>query len=152
LVATNNTTAKSDTARRDLTITPGKVFIDYIRIEDIPFTDANGAGWDLSSGPDFYFLLTDNDDNIILRSSTVVDLAPSNLPISFYTDPPYEIQIWDEFYWFELYDADDISADDYMGLAGFRIDSIVIIEGYIEEYKFENASGSIEITLVLTWE
>ena len=152
LVARNNTTSKSDTASQALVITPGKAFIDSVSIEQIPFTDSGGAGWDLMSGPDFFFELRTSSGNVLIQSSTITDLAPSDLPLTFYSSDPFKIPSWSSSYYYYLYDYDDLSANDLIGSTNFRIQTIISQEGYVEHVTLRNQSQTIRMRLALHWE
>ncbi len=152
LVATNTSTSKSNTASRDLTITPGIVFLDSIIIEQIPFTDEAGAGWDLFSGPDLFFHFTNSAGDILLYGYTRDDLSPSDLPLRYWTDSPYRISNWTTTYDFDLYDWDNLSVSDYMGTVSFRINQVIADQGYSEELTIRNQTQTIRLRLVLHWE
>ncbi|GAB4261720.1 MAG: hypothetical protein Kow0027_29260 [Saprospiraceae bacterium] len=94
-------------------MTPSKIRVTNIRVTKFPATD-NGAGWDLTSGPDIYVTMSYNGSLIYdspsfyqnADPSQVYDFMPnSNLNLTNPTDT-YEI---------DLYDFDDLDADDFMG-------------------------------------
>lgn len=76
-----------------------------------PATDSNGAGWDLTTAPDVYMVVFDNDTNTeLFRGNFFANATPprsysQNITIP---DPGNELT-------FGLYDSDDFDADDYMG-------------------------------------
>lgn len=88
LIASRSITGISDTTSQSLTISPGRVFIESIRVEQIPFVDQSGAGWDLSSGPDVFWSLDNAAGTEIAVSPTYfIDVAPANLPLTFDVSP-----------------------------------------------------------------
>ncbi len=153
LVATNNITGKSNSTIKPITITPGKVFIESIRINDMPFTDSYGAGWDLFSGPDVYpDLMTPLGAIISLRNYYALDVAPSDLPLQWFLASPYQISNWTTTYFIMLWDW-DASGDDYIGASNnFKIDDIIATQGYQTTIVRENSSGTISTTITLRWQ
>ena len=152
LEAENENTGKKDTRRKLINITPGRVFITRLQIEDIPFTTSSGAGWDLWSGPDLYFNFYDPNDNLALHSTMVIDLVDSDLPIGFTVTNPYECEYWNSSYIFRLYDDDDFSGDEFIGSVSFRISSIIASFGHAETAAIRSSNNSISIKLYLDWE
>jgi len=153
LTATNTATNRSDIRTKTLSIGPGKVYITTLRINDIPFTDPNGAGWDLSSGPDVYAdLVTSSSAVFTLRPYYYLDIAPSDLPIQWILSPQYEIPDWSTTYYIDIWDYDQIG-DDHIGSSnGFRINDIITSVGYVSSVERQNNSGTITTTILLEWE
>ena len=48
--------------------------ITSVKITNIPFTDGNGSSWDVSSGPDVYFKLTDKNDTEYTKGTQYNDV------------------------------------------------------------------------------
>ena len=95
----------------DEQITPTNILLKRVFVTTHPPTD-NGAGWDLTSGPDMYISILRNGTEIYNNSSNFLQNASGsnivfdvNLPLPSVTD----------FYSIRLYDYDDFDADDYMG-------------------------------------
>ncbi len=93
LTASNNVTGKSNVMTKNITITPGKVYLQKVIVDAIPFSDANGAGWDFGSGPDLYFTLSDSVIHYvsILPLTYVADLRSFRITRSM--EPYYRIPI-----------------------------------------------------------
>jgi PKD repeat protein len=109
LVARNSATNRSNTFYKMLIITPGRVFISSVRIDDIPFTDIYGAGWDLFSGPDVYpDLVTSSNIVFTLRSYYMLDVSPSDLPIQWNLAQDFQIPSWSTTYFISVWDYDDL--------------------------------------------
>ena len=94
-------------------ITPKKIKIINIRVTKFPATD-DGAGWDLTSGPDIYVVLEYNNYPIYKHSSYYKDANPDYVydfkpDINLYFDNPI-----DE-YSILLFDYDSFDSDDFMG-------------------------------------
>jgi len=153
LVAINSTTNISDSYSKQILITPGRVFIEGIRIDEMPFTDSYGAGWDLFSGPDVYpDLVTTSSTVITLRSYYSPDVAPSDLPLQWSLLQSFQISNWTTAYFVELWDYDDFG-DDYIGTSyGFRIDDVITSEGYVSTIMRQNSSGTISTVITLRWQ
>jgi len=94
-------------------VTPIKIKIKNIKVTKFPATD-NGAGWDLTSGPDIYIALIYNQSIIYKHSTFYKDANPNNIydfnpDINLYFKNPI-----DE-YSLILYDYDSFDEDDFMG-------------------------------------
>lgn len=153
LIAENGSTGIIDLETKQLTITPGKVYLERIRIEEIPFTDEYGAGWDLFSGPDVYSdFATASDIVFTQRSQYYLDVAPSDLPIQWSIGSGYELTNWSTAYFVLIWDYDEFG-DDYIGSSyGFRINDVIDTEGYVSTVVRENDSGTIRTVVTLSWE
>jgi len=82
-------------------------------VTKFPATD-NGAGWDLTSGPDIYITLFYNQNIVYQHSTHYSDASPNDSydfhpDINLYFDNPL-----DE-YSIVLYDFDSFDSDDFMG-------------------------------------
>ena len=153
LMAMNTATNRSNTHNKTLTITPGKVFISSIRIDDIPFTDIYGSGWDLMTGPDVYAdFVTATAVVFTLRPYYYLDVAPSDLPIMWTFAEHYQIPSWSTTYYIDIWDYDDLG-DDYIGYSnGFRINDIIATEGYVTAIIRQKSSATIMTTVMFDWE
>jgi PKD repeat protein len=154
LTATNSSTTKSNLKSKQLTITPGKVFVEKITVDQIPFTDSSGIAWDFGSGPDLYPNFDDNN-NILVSFSTsyASNIAPSSLPLTWTLSPTYEITDWSKAFFVVLWDYDPLDADDYIGAPyGFRINDVISLSGYTTSVSLQNASGSIKVRVILKWQ
>ncbi len=153
LIAENSSTGKSDIMFNWISITPGKVYVESIRINDMPFTDQYGAGWDLFSGPDvFPRLVTLSAVIVSFQSSYDLDTAPSDLPLQWNFNPDYEITNWSTAYFVDIWDYDDFGSD-YIGSSnGFRINDVIAVYGYVTTIMRQNTSGTIETVVTLRWQ
>ena len=133
--------------------TPTRVFIERITIQDIPFTDGQGAGWDLMTGPDVFVVFGTSSDIVFsLRPYYRLDVSPSDLPIQWSLTPSLEITNWSTNYYVYIYDYDE-TGDDYMGSSyGFSIDDVISFEGYVTEITRGNSAGNIQVVVSLRWE
>lgn len=152
LIATNSDNDRTDTENRTISITPGRVSIEGISIEAIPFTDSYGAGWDLSSGPDVYPDIVNASSIVIYESPTYFpDVSPSSLPLSWSLNT--NITDWAAYYYVRVWDYDDVSENDYIGATnGFRINDIITGGSYASEFTKTNSSGTIRIAISLGWQ
>lgn len=96
-------------------ITPRKIKITKIEVTRFPATD-NGAGWDLTSGPDIYLKLLKDDVQIWKSSNTYnyQNADPSKI-YSFDIAPAVDLTDPQDQYTISLYDYDDFDAPDFMG-------------------------------------
>ncbi len=153
LIAENSNTGRSGLEFKQILITPGKVYVERIRIDEMPFTDEYGAGWDLFSGPDVYSnLVTASNIVVSLRSYYFLDVAPSDLPIQWSLSSAFEITNWTTAYFVKLWDYDDFG-DDYIGASyGFRINDIIAADGFVSTVVRQNSSGTIGTMITLRWQ
>ena len=153
LTASNNITGKSNVMSKSIVITPGKVYLQKVIVDAIPFSDANGAGWDFGSGPDLYFTLSDSVDNVFYTPGTYfTDLIPSGLPVQWNLTSAYQLQNWSKTYYINLWDYDPVGADDYIGYAnGFKVIQEVNAN-YPTTVSLQNTSGTIKVRLILRWQ
>jgi len=94
-------------------VTPDKIRITKVVVTKFPATD-NGAGWDLSSGPDIYPEIFKGSTSLYSASAFYQNAAPSNT-YSFDISPALDMNEPNDQYIIRLYDYDDFDADDFMG-------------------------------------
>lgn len=92
-------------------ITPLLLSTFGVQITKLPSTDAGGAGWDLTSGPDVYVVVKQNGNVLLSTSDNWAQNATpgitwnegfsTNFPLN-----PITVELWD---------YDDFDSDDYMG-------------------------------------
>jgi PKD repeat protein len=154
LEAKNTATGRIDIESKLIAITPGRVFLETITVEAIPFTDPYGAGWDLTSGPDLYPDLYDESVGVLFTSSYYyLDVSPSDLPLQYELNPGLRLTDWAAAYFVRLWDYDDLSGDDYIGSAnGFRINDVIASSGYVSTVTRSNNSGTIRVYISLRWQ
>jgi hypothetical protein len=94
-------------------ITPSKIRITKIEVTRFPATD-NGAGWDLTSGPDILptILL---GSNVIWDSPTYFQNASAGSTYTFTPSPAVELTSPTSQYTIRLFDFDELDANDFMG-------------------------------------
>jgi len=117
----------------------------------LPFTDPNSAGWDLSSGPDLFFILKKTNLVVVDASTNYIsDVVESMLPAYWTFTSPYQIDDWAGEHYFELYDW-DASGDDYIGKTeSFKINNVVL-EGYENNITVTSTDGKIEFVVDVLW-
>lgn len=152
LIAQNTSTGKFDTEIKQIPITPGSVFIEAIRVDQVPFTDEYGAGWDLLSGPDLDLYFVNSGGIVFYFNYYYLDVAPSDLPLTWDVIPEFRIPSWSTVYGIELWDYDDIGSD-YMGTTnGFSINHVISSAGYASTVSLQNNSGTIRAVIMLRWQ
>ncbi len=127
--------------------TPSQIRVSKIVVTSFPATDDNGAGWDLTSGPDIYPVLYKNGD-IIYSSPTHFPNANPSLDYTFEISPSAIIEAPNDEYAIRLFDFDDIDTDDFMGG--------ILFTPYSSSNKFPtelnlNAGGSVTFKLTLSY-
>ncbi|MCB9244947.1 MAG: PKD domain-containing protein [Flavobacteriales bacterium] len=103
---------------------PTKVKITRITVTDMPFSDGSGSGWDLFNGPDVFFKITDEADNVLFdaTASRFSDVTPGDLPLSWDFTVPFEITDFNISRFIDLWDFDTPDADDLIGYVGFLME------------------------------
>lgn len=151
LTATNTTSGLSDQTSQNLTITPGKVYLQKLMINAFPSVDGNGVSWDTGSWPDVYFTVSDSVTNILYTVPTYFeDLNPANLPVEWTLNPEVQFLNWSKTYYIDLWDYDPVGGDDYMGFTnGFKINQLTTFPTTL---NLQNTSGTIRVRLTLRWE
>ena len=94
----------------DQQITPTNIILKSIKVTSFPPTD-NGAGWDLTSGPDVYITISQNGNVLYTNSNAFIMNATAG--VSFNTQ--YVLPSVTGIYTINVYDHDDFDADDFMG-------------------------------------
>jgi hypothetical protein len=96
-------------------ITPKKITITKIQVTKFPATKVGGAGWDLTSGPDIYPVIS-KGTTLIWKSPINFTDANSSLTYDFTPSPNIDLTSPTDQYTIELFDYDGgIVADDWMG-------------------------------------
>ena len=155
LTATNTSYNRSDTISKQIRVTPGSVFIDRIYVDNIPFVDASGGGWDLTSGPDLFANIIDSVSTALYstRANYYLDVTPASLPVSWIVSPAYQITNWARAFYVDLWDYDGLTSNDYIGYVnGFRINTVISQLGYVTTLSLQNTSGTIKVRLLLRWQ
>lgn len=98
-------------------VTPVKIKISRIDVTRFPATD-DGAGWDLTSGPDIYPVLA-KGSSILYKPSTFYQNANPSSIYTFDLSPQVDLTEAKDDYVISLYDYDDFDADDFMGGISF---------------------------------
>lgn len=102
---------------------PTKVKITAVTITAMPFTDGSGAGWDVLNGPDVYFEILDQGDNVLASAvnSRINDVTSNMLPLSWNFSTPFEITNFNAPIFVDVWDYDFPDPSDYIGYVGFQM-------------------------------
>lgn len=151
IVSTSLIGCKKDDDDEDTpTLLPDQLFLDSLIIEEMPFVDESGAGWDVASGPDVFFRLLQGSTTLS-TSNVQNDRAPGNLPLLWLASPPYEIETWTTDVIVDIWEYDDI-ADDYVGNVVFDFETLTQQNGYVNSYTVSNASETIRVRMAVYWQ
>lgn len=153
LTATNDAGSNQITKNVNIAAPPTKVKITKITVIDLPFVNANGSSWDYLNGPDVYYTITDQSDNILMNgsSSRINDVTPANLPLVWTLGTPFEITDFNVGRFIDLWDHDSPDADDYMGWVGFKMSNYTSGSNPYPT-TVTNTANSITVKLDLAWE
>lgn len=94
--------------------TPTNIRILNIKVTRFPATEANGASWDLTSGPDIYVQVLYNN-GVIYDHPTVFENANPAQSYDFQPNVNLNITNPTNRYVVRLYDYDSTGSDDFMG-------------------------------------
>jgi hypothetical protein len=133
----------SDCSQQD---TPATIRINKIDITRFPATD-NGAGWDLTSGPDIYIQVIKDMGALTNFSAYYENADPSNV-YSFEFTPSVDLNEPNDQYIIELYDYDNLDADDFMG--GISFTPYFNNNGFPKTINLD-AGGDVAFTLHVTY-
>lgn len=123
LKATNASGNNQITKNVNIASPPTKVKITKVTITNMPFVDGSGSSWDFSNGPDVFFNITDQVNNVLFNgtSSRINDVTSSMLPLSWNFTTPFEITNFNIGRYIDVWDYDTPDADDNIGYVGFQM-------------------------------
>jgi hypothetical protein len=127
-------------------VTPQKIRVSKIEVLRFPATD-NGAGWDLSSGPEIYPEIV-KETTVLWSSPNYYENADPSSTYSFNISPALDLNEPKDRYIIRLYDYDSTGSDDYMGGIQFT--------PYESSNKFPStltldANGAVSFRIYLTY-
>lgn len=128
-------------------ITPTKISIEKIELTRFPAVEQNGAGWDLTSGPDIFVTMSYNNVDIYNHPSTYENANASETYV-FTPSINLNIENPDDKYVISLYDFDSFDPDDFMGGIEFVPYND---ENEFPEELFLDADGHVAFTLTETY-
>lgn len=154
LFASFRSTGKADSAVHQITVTPGRVFLESVSIVAIPFANSSGNPWDIGSGPDLYPKFRDYNNVLVNWGGGYInDVQPGDLPLTWAFVPSWEITDWTKAYFVEILDHDPLGDDDYIGApSGFTVNDIIKYFGYVRSRPLQDLSGNIGVSLNLRWQ
>jgi PKD repeat protein len=154
LTAMGNSGSNSLTKTVSIT-SPTSAKITAVKLLQMPFTDAVGAGWDSNTGPDVYFTLTDANDNPLATGNTFNNVLSSALPLQWNLSTPYQVTNFLSTYKIRFYDEDvndfPPSSDDYIGGYQFTL-SAFTASGYPSTATLYLAGSNLKVELSLLWQ
>lgn len=129
-------------------VTPSKIRITNIKLTKFPATD-NGAGWDLTSGPDIYVTMEYSGSTIYDHPYFYQNADPSQ-DYDFQPNINLNMDNPTDNYVIRLYDFDDFDADDYMG--GIQFVPYQDGNNFLNKILL-NAGGDVafELSVTYTW-
>jgi hypothetical protein len=98
-------------------VTPSAIRVNSVRVTSFPATD-NGAGWDLTSGPDIFPEIRLGTTSIWTNPTFVQNANPAQTHI-FNPSPTFNLNSPSSQYTIYLWDYDDFDANDFMGGVNF---------------------------------
>lgn len=121
-----------------------RAVITEVSLQDFPFTNENGEGWDFSSGPDPYYVAFNLASNTELAvSGFYSDVSKSSLPLP-YSNTEWTIEDLSEQHAVEIYDSDP-NNDDFISGVEFNLSDE--IGTYSETVILDIEDTTIELTI-----
>jgi len=133
---------------------PTKMILTKVVVTKMPFTNQSGAGWDMLSGPDVFFKISDDSGNDYYTSDVKNDQTSSNLPITYTTGLPYVITSLNYKFRLELWDYDNALSSDFIGGYYFTVRDYMPTNGdlYPTTIELGSQAQAIRFTLTLSWQ
>lgn len=131
---------------------PTKVNIKQVTLTGFPATMTDGSGWDITSAPDPYFVISDYPKTVTYYTSlSFSDLILSSLPKTYAANNTL-INSVDLNYQIALYD-EDVATSEFMGGYYFKFRSFMPTDGttYPTEIEISNASKPPAFKLTIEW-
>jgi len=123
---------------------PASVSITGMTVNTYPVVDASGAGWDLASGPDLIFRIS-NASGVVYEHPTFRLDVVGEQRFDFF----FEMEKVTLDHRITLWDYDDLSAWDLMGSVVFE--PYAAGRAFPESLGWQNSTGSVQITLELSY-
>lgn len=110
------------------------------------------CGWDPASGPDVYFTLTDNANNVLVTGNAYTDVTTGSLPIGWVFTNPYQITNFGATYKIIVYDKDapPLDPDDLIGGYQFQFSTWANL-GYPTSIPIQSTNSQLKIELTVEW-
>jgi PKD repeat protein len=131
--------------------TPTSLKIVSVKLQGMSFTDGTGAGWDISNGPDVYFNLSDNADNVLVTGAVFNDVAAIPPVLLWTLTPSYQVTNFNSTYKIRVYDKDSPDADDFIGGYSFPF-SLMASAGYPTSFVLQLSGEVLRVEVGLVWE
>lgn len=122
----------------DIQETPQSITLNSTDISNFPATKADGAGWDLSDGPDIYFKIM-LGGAVIYTSETKNDVLPGS-ELVFTDGTPFNFENVTDNYTVTFFDDDGILGSDEMG--SFSINLYSSNNNFPNVITYTNPGGS----------
>ncbi len=130
--------------------TPTKVKISKIEVLDFKATDTNGAGWDLTSGPDIFVAISTPapaSASVWTATTFFSDAVPSGNS-SWTLTPALELNATTP-YVFSLSDYDSPDPSDFMG--GFQTAPFEAGKGFPTTWTWTSSDASLKLRLTVSY-
>lgn len=129
---------------------PKSCLIKSVSVTQMPFADANGAGWDLFDGPDVCYKITNAAGDVLVdgTSARFDNTASSNLPRNWTLSPAHTISPLNTVRNIQILDYDLLDPSDLIGSVPFNPNS------YLGSYpaSVTLTGKDITVTLGLQWQ
>ena len=131
-----------------IALTPVSMTINSITVTNYPLTQANGGGWDFTTGPDCVISLNSgitSDQNTFLSTTTYTNSTASSL--TYNADFPITIETPNTDWSIGLWDDDSPANDDFMSGIYFTPNN------YSSDFpsSFTLSTTELSLTLEVTW-
>ena len=143
----------SNTTSKTIVVTPpSRVNITACKVISIPFTNPSGGSWDASNGlPDVYYGLVNSATTAVYETSTINNVGPSNLPISWAVTPSYTVTNLNETFTHYIMDNDSPNGVEIISSYSFSFNDVAASIGYLNGVTITTNNGT-QFGLSLQWQ
>jgi len=128
--------------------------IKELYVDNMPFVNNNGSGWDSNDGPDVFFEIWDSNNKLFGDPSIrYQNITQQDLPIRWYWNSGnyWNIPSLSTWYYIVLWDYDPFSSNDQIGYVSFKMTNYMTINIHYPTTITLQQNG-ITIRLKVVWQ
>ena len=133
---------------------PSKAKITKVTVSYMNFIDpSTGGGWDMTSGPDPYYVVSDYPSGTTYYTSGYIsDIVAANIPLGF-ANYTISLSNVDKQYAVSIYDDDGIWGNQFIGGYYFKFRDYMPTDGssYPSTIILENSTNNVKLRLNIGW-
>ena len=125
---------------------PTSVEITKLVLSEFPAAPSSGS-WDFAGKPDIYFTIVDNSNNVLFKSTTIMNINNEALPQTYTVN--YILNNLNQRVSIEFWDEDEIDNDESMG--GLYFTPADYSSNHRTTERLYNYNAHLDFTLYLRW-